>query len=432
MAELAISARNLGKRYRLGRVAGGFGRARARLSGGDRNGEIWALRDVTFDITAGETTGIIGRNGAGKSTLLKLLARITEPSAGYADVVGRVGALLEVGTGFHLELTGRENVFLNGAILGMSRREVKAKFDEIVEFSGVSKHIDTPVKWYSSGMSIRLAFAVAAFLEPEILIVDEVLAVGDAEFQKRCLGRMGDVAHDGRTVLFVSHNMQAVRRLCGRAILLDQGLVVADGETESVVRGYLASIDSPDAGRRRWEDPAERPGDEFCHVVELRVLDDTGQTGTSFFSSRPIHVELELDLRSPDPAFIAGFDLGTLDGVVVFRSYTTDVDDHSAPRLVPGRNVLRCTIPVGLLNSGRYAVHLRILLHGTRWIVHQDDLLWFDVIADHGESLFLNEEARPGVVAPLFNWRVIADTADPNEDNASAATHGSRVSTNRS
>jgi lipopolysaccharide transport system ATP-binding protein len=415
MAALAVSAHGLGKRYRVGQVATGFRRAHSRLRRQSTHDHMWALEDVTFDIAEGETVAVIGLNGAGKSTLLKLLAGITEPTAGYADVWGRAGALLEVGTGFHPELTGRENVFLNGAILGMSRAEVKRKFDQIVEFSGVERHVDTPVKWYSSGMYVRLAFAVAAHLEPELLIVDEVLAVGDAEFQKRCLGRMGEVARDGRTVLFVSHNMQAVRRLCERGLLLEHGHLAADGDLESVVRRYLASIEAPDSGRRRWEDPAERPGDEICRVVEVRVTDDEGKPSGSFFSRRPIHVVLELDLSRVDSSFIAGFDLGTTDGVVVFRSYTTDVAAEAAPRHVPGRNAIKCTIPPGLLNTGRYALHLRISLHWTRWIVLLDDALWFDVIADHGESLFLNDQTRPGVVAPILDWSTVEPEVDADE-----------------
>jgi lipopolysaccharide transport system ATP-binding protein len=422
MTQLAVSAHGLGKRYRVGQVLTGLTRARRRLSGRPVHDHIWALHDVTFDVPEGDAIAVIGRNGAGKSTLLKLLARITEPTAGYVDVCGRVGALLEVGTGFHAELTGRENVFLNGAILGMSRAEVKRKFDQIVEFSGVEKHIDTPVKWYSSGMYVRLAFAVAAHLEPEILIVDEVLAVGDAEFQKRCLGRMGEASQEGRTVLFVSHNLQAVRRLCRRAILLEQGRLTAEGDAESVVRRYLASIESSDAGRRRWEDPAERPGDDICRVVEVRITDDDGRPSGSFFTRRPIHVALELDLARVHPAFIAGFDLATTDGVVVFRSYTTDVAEDAAPRLVTGRNAIRCTIPAGLLNSGRYALHLRISLHWSRWIVHLDDVLSFDVIADHGESLFLNDQARPGVVAPILDWAV-TEPADAADDSPAREAH---------
>jgi homopolymeric O-antigen transport system ATP-binding protein len=380
-----------------------------------RYGDSYVVRDVDLTVAAGECVAIVGHNGAGKSTMLKQLSGVMRPTSGSITVKGRLSALIEVSAGFHQDLTGRENIFLNGVILGMSRAEVKRKFDQIVEFSGVERHVDTPVKWYSSGMYVRLAFAVAAHLEPEILIVDEVLAVGDAEFQKRCLGRMGEVAQAGRTVLFVSHNMQAVRRLCDRGIFLERGAVVADGDVETIVRSYLASIEAPDSGRRRWDEPADRPGDELCRVVEVRVTDDEGKPAGSFFSRRPIHVVLDIDIGAIDPAFVAGFDLATTDGVVVFRSYTTDVAEDAGPRLVPGRNAIQCTIPPGLLNTGRYALHLRISLHWTRWIVHLDDVLWFDVIADHGESLFLNDQTRPGVVAPILDWSVAEPAGDVDE-----------------
>lgn len=261
MGNLAVKVENLGKMYRIGgsqeryytlrdtitdlfvspfRKAYDLMRGQAYGAAGLKE-EIWALRDVSFEIKHGEVVGIIGRNGAGKSTLLKVLSRITEPTTGYADIYGRVGALLEVGTGFHPELTGRENVYLNGAILGMSRRDIERKFDEIVDFAGVEKFIDTPVKHYSSGMGLRLGFAVAAHLEPEILVVDEVLAVGDAEFQKKCLGKMSDVASEGRTVLFVSHNMAAVNNLCERGILLQMGQIQKDASSQTVIHAYQES-----------------------------------------------------------------------------------------------------------------------------------------------------------------------------------------------
>ena len=246
---VAIEAAGIGKRYRLGEFQAAYGTLRESLTHATKRllgkesarspEEIWALRDVSFEVAQGEVLGVIGRNGAGKSTLLKVLTRITAPTEGRAEIRGRVGSLLEVGTGFHPELTGRENIYLNGAILGMKRREIQAKLPEIVEFSGVAKFLDTPVKRYSSGMYVRLAFSVAAHLEPEILLVDEVLAVGDAEFQARCLGRMEDFGATGRTVLFVSHNMQAVAQLCDRALLLDGGSVVLDGPSEKVVAHYL-------------------------------------------------------------------------------------------------------------------------------------------------------------------------------------------------
>ena len=412
MAPLAVHAVGLGKRYRVGQVQNAFSRIRSAFSHRERDA-IWALSDVSLEIAEGERLGIIGRNGAGKSTLLKLLSRITEPTAGYADIRGRVGALLEVGTGFHPDLTGRENVYLNGAILGMNKAEVASKFDAIVDFSGVERHIDTPVKWYSSGMYVRLGFAVAAHLEPEILIVDEVLAVGDAEFQKRCLARMSEVANDGRTVLFVSHNMQTMRRLCNRAVLLEGGKLVADGDAESVARSYLASIDSSGAGRRRWEDPAEQPGDEACRLVEVAVTDEDGDAATTFFSSKPIYLTLELDLPAVDPALNINFDLMTPDGVLILHSSFRD--GATPPELVPGRNVVRCQIPPGLLNSGRYVVTLRISLHHVRWIVHEEGITQFSVLADHGDSMFLLATARPGVIAPVLEWDAGAERATKRE-----------------
>jgi len=420
MSTFAVRAEGLGKRFRIGRVESAYRRLGDVIRGRERQW-LWALEDVSFEIEEGSATAIIGRNGAGKSTLLKVLARITEPTAGYADVRGRVGALLEVGTGFHPELTGRENVYFNGTILGMRREEIARKFNDIVAFSGVERHIDTPVKWYSSGMYVRLGFAIAAYLEPEVLIVDEVLAVGDAEFQKRCLGRMGEVTHDGRTVLFVSHNMQAVRRLCERAILLDGGKLVAEGNVESVAQQYLASVDLAEAGRIRWVDPAHRPGNEICRIVEVRVTDDDDEPAPVLFTSRPIHVTIEFDLAVVHPAFMVAFDVITADGVFVLTSYHRDMPEDEAPRFVEGRNAFRCTIPPGLLNSGRYAINLRISLHKIRWIADDESVLKFDVLADHGESLFQSVEARSGVISPLLQWQAVEPTADADGRKPSAA-----------
>ena len=422
MTDLAISAHGLGKRYRLGRVESGFQQARRFALRRPGAGHMWALRDVTFDVPEGAALAVIGKNGAGKSTLLKLLARITEPTAGYADVAGRVGALLEVGTGFSAELTGRENVYMNGTLLGMSRAEVRRRFDDIVAFAGVEQHIDTPVKWYSTGMYIRLGFAVAAHLEPEILVVDEVLSVGDTEFQKRCLARMGVANQEGRTVLLVSHNMQAVRRICREGILLDHGQIAAQGSIDSVIREYLSSVESPELGRRRWDDPAERPGDALCRVVEVRATDEEGRLSTSFFSSRPIHVTIEFDLAHVDPAFVVGFDLATVDGVPVFRSFHTDAPAGAMPVLRPGRNAVQCVIPPGLLNSGRYVVNLRLLLHWTKFIVHDTGTLYFDVVADHGD---FENEGRPGAVAPILPWENVDPvTGDALETPAAAFASG--------
>jgi homopolymeric O-antigen transport system ATP-binding protein len=414
MTPVAISARGLGKRYRIGRRETGFEHLRRALIHRRAGSFKWAVDDLTFDIHEGDAVAVIGRNGAGKSTLLKLLARITEPTRGYVDMVGRVGALLEIGTGFHGELTGRENVYLNGAILGMTRSDVRRKFDEIVEFSGVGAYIDTPVKWYSSGMYVRLAFAVAAHLEPDILIVDEVLAVGDAEFQKRSLGRMGAAVQEGRTVLFVSHNMQAVRRLCRNGIMLEGGKLVEQGSVEVVANRYLASIESADAAVRRWEDPETRPGDDLCRIVEIRIADEEGRAASSYFSSKPIVVTIEFDLTRVDAAFGIGFDVATFDGVTVFRTWQLDAPDAELPLLRPGRNALQCVIPPGLLNFGRYVLNLRSWLHNTSWIAHEDAVLQFDVIADHGESLY-QDHSRPGVVAPALQW-IATDPASSLEE----------------
>ncbi len=313
--EAVVSVRGLSKRYRLGTTSMPYGRLTESISDGIRHlvsrrdrtarkqapNYVWALRDVSFDVGEGEVVGVIGRNGAGKTTLLKVLSRITEPTKGEARVTGRVGALLEVGAGFHYELTGRENVFLNGAILGMHRAETQARFDEIVAFAEVEPFIDTPVKRYSSGMLVRLAFAVAAHLEPEVLIVDEVLAVGDAAFQKKCLGRMGEVATSGRTVLFVSHNMGAVRSLCQRALVLESGGVVFDGSAADAVSAYMAAVGKLEGGGEiAWspEDPS-RPRSEEVALNGIRLVAPSGQSRSVFDTDTPIRVEIDYQIMRP-------------------------------------------------------------------------------------------------------------------------------------
>jgi lipopolysaccharide transport system ATP-binding protein len=415
MGAAAITAEGLGKKYRLGTHIGGYGRLtesiydavrrpfhRAR-HGRPQNGELWALRNVSLEVAEGEVLGVVGRNGAGKTTLLKILARVTEPTEGRAELRGRVGSLLEVGTGFHPELTGRENVYLNGAILGLRKVDIERSFDAIIDFSEVARFIDTPVKRYSSGMYLRLAFAVAAHLEPDILLVDEVLAVGDAAFQKKCLGKMSSVAGEGRTVLFVSHNMQAVKSLCDRAVNIDGGRVVYEGLPDEVVESYLTAQDEL-SSEKVWADPAERPGDEHCRLLAVRVLDEQGRTAGSLFSSDEIRVELEVDVLALHSALCIGFDLTTADGVPVFRSYHTDVVEHERPTVKPGRNVLQCAIPGGLLNAGRYLVQPRISLHFLKWIVQTEAAVHFDVLFGHGDSHFLNAGSRPGAIAPILAW----------------------------
>ena len=299
--------------------------------------EFWALRDVNLEIKQGEVVGIIGRNGAGKSTLLKILSRITDPTNGRIRMHGRVSSLLEVGTGFHAELTGRENIFLNGAILGMGRAEIIRKFDEIVAFSGVEKFLDTPVKRYSSGMYVRLAFAVAAHLEPEILIVDEVLAVGDSEFQKKCLDKMDDVGHAGRTILFVSHNMQAITRLCRRCILLEQGQVRMDGAPLRVTQAYLKS-GSDLLAVREWPDLSQAPGDDVVRLCAIRAMSESGEACETFDIRQPVGIELEYELLEPGHIFLPHFLATNESGVELFVAI--DMDDEWRKRKRPvGRYV---------------------------------------------------------------------------------------------
>lgn len=427
MPEVAISVEGLSKRYWLGHRQGaanylvrdaimGQLRSLARntadmFSGrqiiqGDTVEEFWALRDVGFDVAAGEVLGLIGRNGAGKSTLLKILSRITEPDAGRATIRGRVASLLEVGTGFHPELSGRENIFLNGAILGMTRAEIRARFDEIVSFAGIEKFLDTPVKRYSSGMYVRLAFSIAAHLEPEILIIDEVLAVGDAEFQRKCLGKMQSVAtKDKKTVLFVSHNMQAVQSLCDRVLLLEGGRVTREGPAREVVASYLSDSQTG-TGIREW-DIDKAPQKDGVALLAVRLLSMQGLSSTLFESSEDIYVELEFSLANIlVGTFCAGFDLFDSEGATIFRTYQTDAarEEWLEPRV--GRNSWRCKLPSGLLNEGTYYVSPRLSIHNISWLVHEDAVIQFQVRLRHGISPLWDtiQGTRPGQIAPILDW----------------------------
>ena len=366
--------------------------------------DFWALRGVDHEVGHGEALGVIGANGAGKSTLLKVLSRITEPTEGRVAIRGRVASLLEVGTGFHPELTGRENIYLNGAILGMTRAEIKSKFDEIVEFSDVARFLETPVKRYSSGMYVRLAFAVAAHLDPDVLIVDEVLAVGDVGFQRKCLGKMQDVAGHGRAVVFVSHNLAAVTSMCRSAVQIEGGRVVDSGETSNVVMQYLArQADARQSGV--WK-TGEGPGDEDLRLVSVKVLDARGEAAGSVSTAEPFKVRMEFDVFRTDDALCVGFDLAAGDGTVVLRSYQTDLEPSEWPRLAEGRRVLECTIPAGLLNGGRHTVLPRVSLHCVRWIVDSGSAIGFEVHMDHAVSPY-GQFVRPGVVAPTLDWRLV-------------------------
>ena len=367
--------------------------------------ELWPVKDVSFEIRAGEVVGIIGRNGAGKSTLLKILSRITEPTSGRAEIFGRVGTLLEVGTGFHPELTGRENIYLSGIILGMKKAEIDRKFDEIVEFSGIDKFVDTPVKRYSSGMYVRLAFAVGAHLEPEILIVDEVLAVGDGAFQKKCLAKMKDIGAHGRTVLFVSHNMQAVTRLCDRVILLEEGRVLHDGPTQEVVKTYLNSGFGASASRE-WPDPSKAPGGEVARLRAARVKAEDGQVADALDIRRPFTLEMEYEVLRPGHVLSPHFHLVNEVGDLIF--ITQDLDPQWRRRTRPIGHYQSCVeIPGNLLTEGTVFV-------GCYCITLAPDILQFGVpeaIAFHVMDSHDGDSARgdyvgimPGAVRPLLNW----------------------------
>lgn len=366
---------------------------------------LWALKDVSFDVMQGEVVGIIGVNGAGKSTLLKLISRITPPTLGKITIRGRVSSLLEVGTGFHPELTGRDNVYLNGTILGMRKLEVDKKFDEIVSFAGIDKFLDTPVKRYSMGMRVRLAFAVAAHLEPEILIIDEVLAVGDAEFQKKCLSKMEDVGKDGRTVLFVSHNMAAVTRLCQRGILLSAGSVIADGDAHDIVSTYLTAGMGTSAARE-WPELDEAPGDETVRLRAVRVVDSEAQVSEGFDIRKPIGLQVEYDVLRDGELMMPYFSLTDDEGVMLFSSIDQDLRWHSEPRAC-GRYVSTAWIPGNLLSEGMayVTVAMRTTVRKYRPF-HEFDAVAFNVI-DKMEGGSARGEwvgRLSGAVRPKLEW----------------------------
>jgi lipopolysaccharide transport system ATP-binding protein len=415
MSALAIDAVGMSKQYRIGELHSTVDTLRDHLMHGLRTlrtgrrerETIWAVRDATFQVRKGEVLGIIGRNGAGKTTLLRMLSRITEPTEGHADIRGRVGSLLEVGTGFHSELTGRENIFLNGAILGMRRSEIVRKYDEIVEFSGVQKFIDTPVKRYSSGMVVRLAFSVAAHLEPEVLLVDEVLAVGDAEFQRRCLGKMESFGQSGRTVLFVSHSMPTVARLCPRLLLLDAGRVVADGPSQEVIGQYLHGEGGKGA-YREWRERSSAPGDEWVRLRAVRVVSATGAGVDVVDVAEGVGIELAFDVLKPDLPLVPWIDLHDEGGAHVFSAMDTDPAWTHARE--PGRYVVTAWIPDHLLNEGTLHVtpSLKTPMQGRKPWRHAEveSALSFQVVEQSGEPTargsFPGRIAGP--VRPLLRW----------------------------
>ena len=419
MSELAIRVENLSKRYRIGKTRQRHDTLRDALmdglsslphllrNGHSRAGEgedtFWALKDVSFDVHRGEVVGIIGRNGAGKSTLLKILSRITEPTEGRAEIHGRVGSLLEVGTGFHAELTGRENIYLSGAILGMHRTEIDRRFDEIVEFSGVEKFLDTPIKRYSSGMNVRLGFAVAAHLEPEILLVDEVLAVGDVAFQKKCLGKMGEVAGQGRTVLFVSHNMIALRSLCPRAVWLSDGAVVEQGPSQDVVADYL-KLQAAKVHEQTWDDPASAPGNETVRLHRVWIEPENGSIGEGIPRETPLTIGVEYWHLDPAAELHVTLHVHVEQQVVAFT--TSSAHDPAWHQIAQRKGLLRsvCRIPAHFLNTGQHRVKLLIVRDGSRVIFTLEEALSFDVIETEQRSgAWFGKE--PGVVQPLLPWK---------------------------
>jgi lipopolysaccharide transport system ATP-binding protein len=419
MNPIAIRVEGLGKQYRIGAMPTGYRTLRdamvsglKRLGSGDfkrQQETIWALRDVSFELLQGQVLGIIGRNGAGKSTLLKLLSRVTEPTEGYAEIHGRVGSLLEVGTGFHPELTGRENIFLNGAILGMKRAEIEAKFDEIVDFAEVRTFIDTPVKRFSSGMYLRLAFAVAAHLEPEILVVDEVLAVGDAEFQQKCLGKMSDVAQQGRTVLFVSHNMSAILRLTQETIVLDKGHIVMRAPTPEAVDYYMTS-NMARSGEYIWQEPtADRDGP--FQPRALRVIDHQGRIADRIASTEGCRIEFEYELRRNVTGLRVGLYVNSSRGESVFTSFDTD-DPGRFERFTErpaGRYISRCMIPANLMNAGTFVLGVNASSFQIQSYFTDEHVMTLSVDAT-GAPGSQWAETRRGPIRPALEWEIVERT----------------------
>lgn len=405
-----IKVENLSKLYYLGQ--GQSNSLRDAIAGfikkprfGKGKNELWALRDVSFEVADGETLGIIGHNGAGKSTLLKILSRITKPTTGSAEIRGRVGSLLEVGTGFHSELTGRENIYLNGAILGMKRIEINRKFDEIVAFSELEKFLDTPVKHYSSGMYMRLAFSVASHLDPEVLVVDEVLAVGDISFQKKCLRKMRDVGQSGRTVLFVSHDMQSVTRLCTRAIWLKGGEVKREGEAKQIVGEYLHE-QSQTGAERVWESSENAPGNEVARLRHIRIHDETGKTTASLDIRKRIGIEMTYDVTQAGKVLVPNLHFYNEQGICIFVSHDWNGGWRTRPR-DRGSYTSTAWIPGNFLAEGTVFVTAALSTY-MPLIVHfvERDVVTFNVIDSlEGDSARGDYAGLlPGIVRPELEW----------------------------
>ncbi len=424
MSDIAIKIENLSKQYRLGQIGTGTishdlnrwwhqvrGKENPYLKIGERNDRasisnseyVWALQDINFEVNQGQILGIIGKNGAGKSTLLKILSKVTGPTTGTVKAKGRIASLLEVGTGFHPEMTGRENVYMNGTIMGMNRQEIKSKLDEIVEFAGVSRYLDTPIKRYSSGMMVRLGFAVAAHLEPEILVVDEVLAVGDAEFQKKAIGKMQDVSkNQGRTVLFVSHNMASVKSLCHSGILMQQGRIVFDGSIDDTINYYLKEENQKfkEKGGIEWKDPKERPGSEDFQLKKVFTSTNREDFKSVFSNEDKIFICVETEVLNELRNMRLNFRLLDKNDVVVFTS-----SSHSNEKSIKETGLYQYTmkIPANLLNHGTYFIELQAGMPGVKQILLNTKVLSFDIekLTDSGTT---HSTILPGVIAPTIEW----------------------------
>ena len=430
MNDIAIKVENLGKKYILNHEAeNGDDNFREVVVGGakkiitslnpfsktSKNDEdsttedFWALNNVNFTINKGAKVGIIGRNGAGKSTLLKVLSRITEPTAGKIQINGRIASLLEVGTGFHPELTGRENIYLNGAILGMSRKEIKTKFDEIVAFAEVEKFLDTPVKRYSSGMYVRLAFSVAAHLEPEILVVDEVLAVGDVEFQKKCLGKMGEVSKQGRTILFVSHNMNAIEQLCDHAILMHNGSVVKKSmNVREIIHDYLA-YSKDNSNQSEWYNDEDKYQDKNFKLTYYAVQDSNGDTLTQASKNDDeINIVIEGNIEELDKALQVGYALYNDENNLLYWSIFNDGEEKNWPGVKKGKNRFISTIPKRFLNEGTYRVEVIVALYFRYWVIEplkNSPSIFFTIQGGLSDSPYWMIK-RPGILAPELKWSI--------------------------
>jgi lipopolysaccharide transport system ATP-binding protein len=421
---LAIKTENISKRYQLGGMRPSHMSFRDMLgsvltapfkktrgNGGVLTQTLWALRYVDLEIEQGELVGIIGHNGAGKSTLLKILARVNKPTTGRALVYGRVGSLLEIGTGFHPDLTGRENVFLSGAILGMRRAEIENKFAEIVAFSELEKFIDTPLKWFSSGMWVRLAFSVAAHLETEILMMDEVLAVGDAAFQQKCLDKMREIRRQGRTILFVSHDMAAITRLCKRAVLLEKGRIIFDGEPRDVVNQYLSSSLKTGA-LCEWNDLAEAPGDDVVRLRRVRVCDETGETISVTDVRKPFGIEVSYEVLAEGHVLIPVLEIYNEERIELFSAHDTTSEWRRRQRPA-GRYTSTVWIPGDLLAEGSLIGNVSIMSHFPTTVLHafHENAVAFQVVdsptGDSARGDYVGP--MPGVIRPLLNWTNVKD-----------------------